>query len=166
MTLETLYMAIAAHPMPIVLVMLASPALTYLLCYFIPGRQEEPWLLSFNLGLSVISLLLLTGYLAYATNTGGWKQVIQQANVLLLLLPLLHLMLSLWLAKHRLPLEDIPAFRTLQGLAMMAGVYLVLSWLASRIYIIFFAFIPFHTFLGILAVLLAIAYLGFRRAFG
>jgi hypothetical protein len=67
-----------------------------------------------------------------------------------------------------MPLNEIPAFQTLQGLITMAGIYLVLSWIASatRIYIVVFSFIPFPVFLGFLALLVGIGYLGYRRTFG
>lgn len=162
MTLETLF---TTYRIPIIFLMLVTPWITYLICYFIPGKREEPFVLSANLWLSVISMLILTGYLAYATNTGGWQKVVQQADLFLLLLPPYHLITALWLSKQRLPLAAIPAFRTLQGLAMMGGVYLVMSWLASRIYIVFFSYMPFNSFLLILAILLGFGYFGYRKVF-
>ncbi len=162
MTLDTLF---TTYRIPIILWMLVTPWVTYLICYFIPGKREEPVMLSANLWLSVLSMLTLAGYLAYVTNTGGWEQLVHQADFLLLLLPPYHLITSLWLSRQRLPLEMIPAFRTLQGLAMMGAIYLVFSWMASRIYIVFFSYMPFSSFLFILAVLLGVGYLGYRKVF-
>lgn len=165
MSLETLF---TEYRFPIIFLMLITPWLTYLLCYAIPGKSEEPILLSVNLWLSVLSMMVLTGYLAYATQTKGWEMIVKQADVFLLFLPPYHLITSLWLSKLRSPLVEIPAFRTLQGLIMMAGIYMVLAWIASatRIYIIVFSFIPFPMFLGLLALLVGIGYLGYRRTFG
>jgi hypothetical protein len=162
MTFETLF---TVYRVPVILIMIASPWLTYLLCYLIKGEAEEPALLSANLWLSVLSLLVLSGYLAYASNTGGWQHIATKADVFLLFLPPYHLITSLWLSRLRLPLDQIPAFKTLQGLGMMAAIYLVFSWLATRIYIVFFSYMPFHLFLVILAVLLGIGYLGYRKVF-
>jgi hypothetical protein len=166
MTLESLFLVIHQYRVPLILLVLSAPWITYLICYCIPGQKEEPFVLSINLGFAVFSLLLLAGYLAYATNTGGWALVVKQADILLLFLPLYYLIASLWISYQRLPLQQIPAFRTLQGMAMLAGVYVVTSWLASRIHIIFFSYIPFNFFLVLLALLLAIAYAGYRRIFG
>ncbi len=162
MTLETLF---TEYRFPIILLLLTTPWVAYLICYCIPTQREEPIVLSVNLWLSVLSMLTLTGYLAYVTNTGGWNQLVQQADVFLLLLPPYHLITSVWLSRLRLPLAMIPAFRTLQGLMMMGGIYLVFSWMASRIYIVFFSYMPFNSFLMILAVLLGIGYLGYRKVF-
>jgi hypothetical protein len=163
MTLEGLFLAIATYKVPIILGILAAPWLTYLICYFIPGQREEPFVLSINLGLAVLSLLMLSGYLAYATNTGGWQQVVTQADLFLLFLPPYYLIASLWISRQRLPLQLIPAFRTLQGLAMMAGMFLALSWLFSRIHLIFFSYLPLTAFLWLLAILLGIGYAGYRK---
>ncbi|MGB5634657.1 MAG: hypothetical protein WBM44_14345 [Waterburya sp.] len=166
MTLEALFSNIATDRIPIIIILLGSPWMTYLVCYFIPGKKEEPYLLSFNLGLSMVSMLLLSGYLAYVTNTDGWQKVIKQADILLLFLPPYHLITSLWLSSLRIPLQSVPAFRTLQGLTMLGGVFMILSWLASKIHIVLFSYLPFSSFLGILAVLLGIGYVGYRRLFG
>ena len=166
MTLEALFSNIASYHIPLILILLVSPWMTYLACYLIPGKKEEPYLLSINLGLSMVSMLLLSGYLAYVTNTDGWQKVIKQANILLLFLPPYHLITSLWLSRQRIPLQSIPAFRTLQGLTMLGGVFMVLSWLASKIHIVLFSYLPFSSFLGILAVLLGLGYVGYRKLFG
>lgn len=162
MTLEALFLNILEYRVPIILLVLVAPWLTYLLCFFIPGKLEEPFLLSLNLGLAVLSLFLWVGYLAYATNTGGWQRIVQQADIFLLFLPPYYLSTSLWISQQRLPLDAIPAFRIFKGLMLMAGVFLVLSWLLGRIRLIFFSYLPFSAFLWFLAILLAIAYTGYQ----
>ena len=87
MTLEALFNNVALYRIPIIFILIASPSITYLACYFIPGKKEEPYLLSINLSISMVSMLMLSGYLAYVTNTSGWQKVIKQADVLLLFLP-------------------------------------------------------------------------------
>lgn len=163
MTIEALYLHLVDLRLPIAIFIFAVPWFTYLLCVIIPGKREEPLLLSLNLGMAIAGFLMLIGYLAYAVNVGGWQRVVTTADLLLLTLPLYHILVSLWLSRRRLPLHLIPAFRTFQGLMMIAGVFLVLSWLAARIRIIFFSFIPFSTFLVILAVILGVGYAGYRK---
>ena len=106
---------------------------------------------------------MLLGYLAYAINTGGWASVVRQADIFLLLLPLYHAGVSLYLARLRLPLQAIPAFRTMQGLVMISGALLAVSWILERVRIVLFSYLPFGTFLGLLALLLAIGYAGYRK---
>ncbi|MEM6449160.1 MAG: hypothetical protein AAF703_02490 [Cyanobacteria bacterium P01_D01_bin.105] len=163
MSLEGLYTEILAYRIPIMLLLFGSPWVTYLSCVLIPGKKEEPFLLSVNLALTTLSIVMLLGYLAYATNTGGWTSVVQQADVLLLMLPIYHAGVSLYLSRLRLPLQAIPAFRTMQGLMMMSGALLALSWMLERIRIVLFSYLPFGTFLGVIAIVLAIGYAGYRK---
>jgi hypothetical protein len=163
MTIEALYVQLADLRLPIAVLVFAAPWITYLLCVAIPGKTEEPLLLSINLGLAIAGFLLLIGYLSYAVNIGGWRLVVTTADLLLLVLPLYHMLVSLWLSRRRLPLHLIPAFRTFQGLIMMAAAFLFLSWLGARIRIIFFSFVPFSTFLVLLAIVVGIGYAGYRK---
>ncbi len=163
MTFESLF---TIYRVPIILVMLGLPWLAYLICFVIPGRREEPFVLSANLAVSLVGMLALSFYLAYVTNTGGWRQFVQQTDIILFFLPLYHLSVSLWLSRLRMPLEMIPAFRVMQGIALMGLVFLFLSWLASRIYIVLFSYLPFANFLGILAILVAIGYIGYLKTIG
>ncbi|MGC1308861.1 MAG: hypothetical protein WA885_16665 [Phormidesmis sp.] len=163
MSLAALYSEILAYRIPIALLLFCSPWVTYLSCFVIPGKREEPFLLSFNLGLSTLSIAMLVGYLAYATNTGGWAKVVTQADILLLLLPIYHVAISLWLSRLRLPLQHIPAFRTMQGLLMLSATFLAFSWVLAKIRIVLFSFLPFGAFLGLMALLLACGYAGYRK---
>ena len=84
MSLESLYGEILVHRVPIILLLLCSPWVTYLSCYMLSGRKAEPLLLNVNLYGSMFSLFVLAGYLVYATNTGGWAAVVPKADILLL----------------------------------------------------------------------------------
>lgn len=165
MTIQGLFDTVIVAREPIILWLLTAPWLTFLLCLIIPGKREEPFLLSVNLTLAVISMLMLTGYLAYATNLGGWAKVVKQADLVLLILPPYYLVASLWVSKRRLPLNAIPAFRTLQGLMVIAGVFLIFSWIISRVYFVFFTRLSFPGFLVAIALLLGIGYWGYEKLF-
>ena len=110
MTLEGLFQMIVQYREEISFSMLIAPWLTYVICFLIPGKLEEPFVLSVNLTLATISMLMLTGYLAYATNTGGWEQVVKQADIFLPILPPYYSIVSLWISRQRLPLNQIPAY--------------------------------------------------------
>ncbi|MGF1491460.1 MAG: hypothetical protein ACFBSC_03195 [Microcoleaceae cyanobacterium] len=163
MTIESAFAQILAYRELVLLAIFAAPWITWLICYLIPGYREEPMVLSVNLWMALFTVMLWTGYLAYATNLGGWSQVVQQADVLLLIAPPYYLLTSLWLSKRRIPLEWIPAFRTLQGLVALTAAFLVLSWILSRIRIVFFSYLPFSTFLVVLALILLLGYWSYRR---
>jgi hypothetical protein len=163
MTLETLFLKLVEYRALLVPTLFLAPWIAYALCLAIPGKREEPFILSVNLGLAVLSLFLWVGYLVYALNTGGWQQVVQQADIMLLFAPLYYFVTSLLLSQYRLPLGQIPVFRTIQGLALMVGVFLAFAWIMSRVHILFFTYIPFPVFLLLLVALLGIGYTGYRR---
>ncbi len=166
MTLETFFISLNENAVPISLLILAAPWVVWVVCYAIPGRAEEPWVLSLNLLAAVTSIVLWSGYLAYTINTSGMELVVKQANIFLLVMPPYYVIASIWVSRQLMPLSDIPAFRSLQGVAMLAGVYVALAWFASRIRIYIVSFIPFWVFLWILAGLLLVGYVGYRRLMG
>ena len=166
MTIEALFSQIVNYRELIIVAILIAPWLTWLICFLIPGYWEEPYLLSLNLWLALLTMLVWVGYLAYTTNTGGWSLVVKQADILLLITPPYYLLASLWMSKQRMPLDLIPAFRTLEGLIFMAGAFLVLSWILSRIRVVFLSFIPSSLFLGIIAFVVVLGYLGYRQVMG
>ncbi len=166
MTLETLFISLNNNAGWIALLVFALPWLVWVVCDLIPGDWEEPWILSINMMVAVTSMAMWAGYLAFASNVGGWEKVIKEAQVLLLVLPPYYVLMSMWVARQRMPLSQIPAFRTLQGLGILCGVYLILSWLGRRVYIVFFSYMRFSSFLWILAILLLVGYLGYRRMLG
>lgn len=166
MTLAALFSFIMEYRAFFILFMLTAPWVAWLICLSIPGRWEEPYVLSANFGFVVLALFFWSGYLAYATNVdGGWQSVVQNADFMLLLLPPYYFFASRWVSKKRMELNDIPAYRLLQGMAMMALVYLVLSWFGNRVRFIFFSFMPFNVFLWLLAAVLAFGYFGYRKIF-
>ncbi len=166
MTLQSLYEDLNTYAIAVSLLIFALPWVVWGICILIPGRWEEPWLLSFNLALAVAAILMWAGYLAYATNTAGWAKVVREANVLLLLAPPYYLFTSLWVSRQRLPLGDIPFFRSLQGMMILAGAYMILAWILARTRIIFFSYVPFSQVLWLLAIVLLIGYLGYRQMVG
>ncbi len=166
MTLQELFRFFLEHRAIIVGLMLAAPWLSWLICLAIPGQQEEPLVLNLNLGLALLSLLGEVGYLLYATNLGGWSRVVSEADLLLLLAPLYYVGVSLWVSRQRLPLSQLPAFRVVQGLGMIAAAYLLLSWILSKIRFIFWSYLPLGFFLLLLAAIVGLAYLGYLRLRG
>ncbi|MDR9403010.1 MAG: hypothetical protein RI580_06165 [Halothece sp. Uz-M2-17] len=165
MTLEELFAAIVAWRVPLLLLMLSAPWATYWVCYAIPGKREEPLVLSINLSLSTLSFLLWLGYLFYTVHSSGWQRVIIQADLLLLLLPPYYFAISLWVSRRRLPLEQVPAARFVKGLAFLSGGLFATFWLLDRIHIIFFSYLPLPIFFGVLLICLTLAYLGYRYLF-
>lgn len=165
MTIESVFIKIVEYKLPILIGILLAPWVTYLLSVLIPGRKEEPFLFSVNLWLAIISIILFVGYISYMKNfAGGWAEIVKNTDIYLLIAPPYYIFFSIWLSKKRLPLDKIPAYRSIQGLLIVAVAYLIISWFAGLLHnIVFFSFIPFKYFLILLAVALVIGYFGYRK---
>lgn len=162
MTIQSLYQELLAYKTIILLVVAILPWATYGLCTLIPGRKEEPYVLSMNIAVSLLLLVSLLIYLIYAFSGRGFAQIVEEADLLLLLIPIYHVTVSLRLSKKRILLDDIPAFRLMKGLGMVALAFAALMWIASKIRIIFFSFLPFSTFIYIVGGILLFGLLGIR----
>lgn len=166
MTLQTLFTWFVDYRAEVLLLLFFAPWLALGLCVAIPGKQEEPFILSFNLGMACFSLLLAIGYLTYAISSGGWTKVIQEADILLILAPCYYVGVSLWVTKQRLPLEQVPAFRAVQGLAFIGVGYLGIAWFLSKIRFWIVSYVPFQVLVMLLLGLLGIMYFGYLRLTG
>lgn len=163
MTIESL---LTLYKLPVLLLMILTPWIAYYICVLIPGTKEEPFVLSVNLSLAAFAAMVFAGYIAYASNTGGWGKIGKEADILLLLSAPYHVICSIILAKKRLPLNRIPAFKFIQGLMLMSLVFIFFSWISNRIHFYFFSYIPFNVFLMVLGVVLLIGYIGYTKVFG
>lgn len=85
--------------------LLVLPWLALGLCVAIPIKRIETLVLNFNLGMAFLSLCLALGYILYATSQGGWRKIIQEADMLLLLSPFYYAGVSLWIARQRVSLK-------------------------------------------------------------
>ncbi|NEQ98456.1 MAG: hypothetical protein F6K30_17340 [Cyanothece sp. SIO2G6] len=168
MTIQELFAFLNQNQLLVLLFILAAPWMAWAVCWAIPGQREEPFVLSLNLGMAILSLLMAIGYLIYASNHGGWDRVLAEADILLMLAPCYYVGVSVWISKQRLPLNQIPVVRAVQGLAMIAIGYMGVAWFLRkiRINIVAFSYIPFHYILLLILGLIGIGYLGYLRLMG
>lgn len=165
MTLETIFRLIIEYKLPITIGIFVAPFLAWFICWIIPGRREESFVLSVNMALALFSLVMWVGYLIYALNSGGLIRIVE-ADLFLFLAPPYYMTASILLSRRRMPLDEIPAYRAFQGLTILVIIFLILSWIFNRIRIIFFSYLPLGYFLGLILILLVIGYLGLRRLTG
>ena len=146
--------------------MLFAPWVAWGICAAIPGKKEEPLILSCNLMMATVSLLLSVGYLWYITQTAGTGGFVQDVDILFVLAPCYYMAVSLWVTRQRLPLAQVPAARAIQGLALVGAGYLGLAWLLSKLRIVLFSFLPFPLLVLIVLGLLSVGYMGYQRVTG
>jgi hypothetical protein len=166
MTLQDLYTLICDYRAAVLLMLFCAPWLALGLCISIPGTQEEPFILNFNLSMAVLSLLMAIGYLWYTTRSEGFDNVIQQGDILLTLAPCYYVGVSLWVSQQRLPLAQIPIVRIIQGAALIGASYLGFAWLLKKMHIFILAVIPYQVVVMLLLGLVGLAYMGYLKIAG
>jgi hypothetical protein len=166
MTLSDIYTLLYDHKALVLLVLLVAPWLALGVCIAIPGTREEPFILNFNLSMAVLSLLLAVGYLWYAAHTAGIANIVQQADILLVLAPFYYVGVSVWVTQQRLPLMQIPVARIVQGAALIGAGYFGLAWLFSKLQIFVLTFVPFQLLVMVLLGLIGLAYMGYLQITG
>lgn len=166
MTLQQFYGLLADHRLAILLLLLFAPWLAWGICIAIPGKKEEPFVLSCNLVMAVVSLLLTVSYVWYLSATTGLEAVVQEVDILLVMAPCYYVGVSLWITRQRLPLSQVPAARAIQGLALLGAGYLGVAWLLSKLRIVLFSFLPMPFLMLILLALVGIGYMGYQRITG
>lgn len=166
MTLQQAYTLLTDYKPVILFAILVAPWLALGICIAVPGKKEEPFVLSFNLFMATASLLLALGYVWYATSTTGVDKIVQEADILLMLAPCYYVGVSLWITRQRLPLSQVPAFRAIQGIALIGAGYLGLVWILSKIRILLFSFLPFPLLVLFILGLVSVGYLGYQRLTG
>lgn len=166
MTFANIFRILVEYRSIVLLGILAAPWLAWFLCRLFPGKRAEKLILNLNLGLAFFGFGLSLAYLLFAKSNGGWARVTREADILLCLSPLYYVGVSLWLTRQRVSLGELSAIRVAQGLGMIGTAYVFLSWIAGKISIILFSYIPFPLLLLFALAMIGLAYWGFLRVFG
>ncbi|KPQ33873.1 MAG: Ca2+ regulator and membrane fusion protein Fig1 [Phormidesmis priestleyi Ana] len=166
MTLQNLYALIYDYKSAVILVILLLPWISLGICVAIPGDKEEPFVLNFNLLMAVLSLLMAVGYIWYMSKTGNWDTAVLETDILLMAAPLYYVGVSLWITRKRLPLAKLAVYRTVQGLALVGAGYLGLTWIASKIRLLIFSYLPIQVLLLLILGLIGVAYMGYLKLTG
>jgi hypothetical protein len=145
--------------------MILSPWIAYYLCVIIPGKVEEPYILSGNLFISALATFILSVYLTFSLNRSGFRTSGQEADLFLMLSVPYHLILSVHLSKKRMSLSEIPAFRMIQGGIILSISLFILLSLFSKIRIYIFSYLSFNNLLIIVGILMFFAYIGWLEIF-
>ena len=166
MTFQDFFSILATHKILVLLVLLSAPWFALGICMALPGKRLEFFVLNFNLGMAFLTLILVLGYVLYATSQGGWTQVVEEADMLLLLAPFYYAGVSLWMTRQRVSLNDLPIVRIVQGIALITASYLLLSWILRKARIIIFAYVSSQFLVLILLGIVGLGYFGYKRLMG
>jgi hypothetical protein len=144
MTLGEFFNILSNNPAIVLFYFLAVP-LTALLA-FVFGRNEghlSPWKYLYSI---LIYLTAVPGIFAITLCIYKFmfeRRGIDQINIYTEILPILSMVLTLWLIKKNVSLDDIPGFDKLSGLMLVISVVLVIMWILDKTHVFAFTSIPF-----------------------
>ena len=166
MTLQDLFDYLSANPFFIFAYFLGIP-LTALIAGWL-GKGEghiSPWKYLYA---CLIYLICVPGIFAITLNVYLFlfeSGSILQTNLITQILPIASMILTLWLIRRNVDLDNIPGFDKLSGLVMMISAVLIIMWIIDRTHILIFSSLKIQYLLGAFIALLIMIRFGWSRFF-
>lgn len=166
MTLNELFAFLSEHPVYTIGYIIVIPALAGILGILVPEKGgQNPWRFFYMFFLYLVSIpgifaitLLIYTFLFERTS-------IYEIDLITHVLPIISMVITIWLIKKSVDLDDIPGFDKLTGFIMMISIILILLWVLTKTRIVLFTYLPFIYVFLILVALLLIFRLGMKRIF-
>jgi len=90
-------------------------------------------------------------------------QSVNDVNLYTQVLPIISMVLTLWLIRKNVKLDQVPGFEKLGGLIMILFALIVFMWILEKTHIFAITIIPFSYFVILFVVLLVGIRFGWKR---
>jgi hypothetical protein len=147
MTLGQFFEAVSKEPSIVLFYFFALPFTAFLASIF--GRNEghlSPWKYLYTV---LVYLACIPGIFAVTFNAYTFlfeRQPIMQMNLMTQLLPILCMLITLWLIKKNVSLNDVPGYDKIGSLVFILTVLMIMMWILEKTHIFVFTFMPFYQF--------------------
>jgi hypothetical protein len=147
MTLGQFFETVSKEPSIVLFYFFALPFTAFLASIF--GRNEghlSPWKYLYTV---LVYLACIPGIFAVTFNAYTFlfeRQPIMQMNLMTQLLPILCMLITLWLIKKNVSLNDVPGFDKIGSLVFILTVLMIMMWILEKTHIFVFTFMPFYQF--------------------
>lgn len=166
MTLNELFNFLSENPVYSIAYLLAIPALSGIIGILADDKAgEDPWRYFYMLLLYLISIPGIFAFTLLVYSFLFERQSVYDIDLITHVLPILSMVVTVWLTRRTVSLDDIPGFGKLTGLIMMITTALVLLWVLDKTRIVLFTYLPFIYVFLILVALLLIFRWGLKRVF-
>ncbi len=155
MTLGQFFETVSAQPSIVLFYFFSLPFTAFLAIIF--GRNEghlSPWKYMYTV---LVYMACIPGIFALTLNAYLFlfeKQPIMQMNIFTQLLPILCMIITLWLIRKNVNLNDVPGFDKIGSLIFIITIMISMMWILEKTHIFVFTYMPFYQF-----VLIFIAFL-------
>jgi len=167
MTLTELFELISNNPVYILFFFIVIP-LTALLSGIL-GKNEghlSPWKYLYS---TLVYLICIPGIFSITLSIYMFlfeRRSIMDTDIYTQVLPVLSMILTLFIIRKNVNLDEVPGFGKLSALVMIITATLGLMWFIDRTRIIVFSYLRFEMVLLIFAILLIVIRFGWYRIFG
>jgi hypothetical protein len=147
MTLGQFFETVSKEPSIVLFYFFALPFTAFLASIF--GKDEghlSPWKYLYTV---LVYLACIPGIFAITFNAYTFlfeRQPIMQMNMLTQLLPVLCMLITLWMIKRNVSLNDVPGFDKIGSLVFILTVLMIMMWILEKTHIFVFTYMPFYQF--------------------
>ncbi len=166
MTLQDFFNACAQQPAIPIFFFTALPLTAFLAGIF--GKNEghlSPWKYLYS---TLIYLASIPGIFSITLSIYLFlfeKRSVFETDIVLQILPILVMILTFWLIKRNVEMDQIPGFGQLGGLILMITVIMIGMWILDRTHIFVISVLPFHWFIIFFIALLILFRFGWKKLF-
>lgn len=164
MTLGDFFQALSDNPSVVCFLFISVPLTAFLASIF--GKNEgaaSPWKELYSV---LVYLTCIPGIFAITLNVYFFlfeRQRVNDVNLYTQILPIISMVLTLWLIRKNVKLEQVPGFGKLGGLIMILFALIVFMWILEKTHIFAITIIPFSYFAILFVVLLVGIRFGWKR---
>ncbi|MBO0929448.1 hypothetical protein [Fibrella aquatilis] len=161
MTFRDLFDFAAAQPGVVALLLLAVPALAFLINLWAGTTDAEIWRWRYVYA-GLVYAACIPGIFALTLNIYLFlfeRQSLWTMNLALQVLPILTMMATLMLIKRKMPFKYIPGFGRLSGFMTLIAALIGILWFVDRLKLVAFTYVPFsYVVFGFVALLIIIRF--------
>jgi len=164
MTLGDFFQALSDNPTVVCFLFVSVPLTAFLASIF--GKNEgaaTPWKELYTV---LVYLTCIPGIFAITLNVYLFlfeRQSVNDVNLYTQVLPIISMVLTLWLIRKNVKLDQVPGFEKLGGLIMILFALIVFMWILEKTHIFAITIIPFSYFVILFVVLLVGIRFGWKR---
>ena len=164
MTLQDCFDLLAANPAIIIFFFCAVPLTAILACELDRGDSHlSPWKYLYAV---LVYLVTIPGLFAVVLNIYliiFEGRSIMDIDIYTQILPIVSMLITLYIIKKNVNLDEIPGFDKLSGLMMIIFAFMAIFWILDKTRIVAFTHFPFYYILLLFVALVMLAAYGLKR---
>ncbi len=164
MTLGQFFEVVSIQPSIVLFYFFALPFTAFLATIFGKGEGHlSPWKYLYTV---LVYLACIPGIFAITLNIYMFlfeRQPVMETNLFTQILPVLCMLLTIWMIRRNVSLNDVPGFDKISSLVFVITVLICMMWILEKTHIFIFTYLPFYQFVLIFIVFLILTRLAWSR---